>query len=542
MDPTDLLRTPDLLGIGRAAPPTTLRPVGGERITEDGAEVSLVPHDDHLEVAVAAPGGLAWVHLRWRHEADPDCRYLGDALERGYGDLAWRHLVPERVMPWYVLVERGGALGGFGVETGGAALAAWQIDARGVSLWLDCRAGGVPVRPGERRIVLARVRAAALDDLHPMLATARAFCRSLCPRPLLPATPVYGGNNWYYAYGDSSHDDCVADARRLAAWAEGLAVRPFSVIDDGWQIDHHPGHNAGPWHAGNADFPDPAATAATIREVGARPGIWYRPLLDAEDAPREWQLAAARPHGFSSGVVLDPTVPAVRERLHADMHRLVHDWGYELVKHDFTTYDLLGAWGNGRGGPTWIEDGWSFAADDRTTAEVVSDCYRLLREAAGDAVIIGCNTIGHLAAGLVEIQRTGDDTSGRNWERTRLMGVNTLAMRMPQHGGFFVHDADCVGLTDAIPWAFNRQWLDLLARSGTALFVSADPTAVGPEQESALRAAFARAAAGGGPAEPLDWLTTTCPERWRCDGEELHYDWTGDRGCPPPGQVGALAP
>jgi alpha-galactosidase len=58
------------------------------------------------------------------------------------------------------------------------------------------------------------------------------------------------------------------------------------------------------------------------------------------------------------------------------------------------------------------------------------------------------------------------------------MGVNTLAFRGAQHGAFYVADADCVGVTNAVPWVYNRQWPDLLAR-GTMLFVSLAPDALG---------------------------------------------------------------
>lgn len=61
--------------------------------------------------------------------------------------------------------------------------------------------------------------------------------------------------------------------------------------------------------------------------------------------------------------------------------------------------------------------------------------------------MIGCNTVGHLAAGLVQVQRTGDDTSGRQRERTRRMGVKTLAFLLAQHNRLFVLDADCVPCT-----------------------------------------------------------------------------------------------
>ena len=105
------------------------------------------------------------------------------------------------------------------------------------------------------------------------------------------------------------------------------------------------------------------------------------------------------------------------------------------------------------------------------------------------------------------------------------MGINKLAFRMAQHDNFFAVDADCVGLTEQIPWKFNRQWLDLLARSGTPLFVSADPQALGDTQKAALRAAFARASQTQKVAQPLDWLDTTCPAQWHCGDEILNYDW-----------------
>ena len=100
----------------------------------------------------------------------------------------------------------------------------------------------------------------------------------------------------------------------------------------------------------------------------------------------------------------------------------------------------------------------------------------------------------------------GDDTSGRQWERTRRMGVNTLAFRLPQNGTFYTVDADLVGITAAVPWELNQQWLDVLARSGMATIVSPGPPARGPEQRAALRDAFRMAATGGMTARPMDWM------------------------------------
>ena len=95
------------------------------------------------------------------------------------------------------------------------------------------------------------------------------------------------------------------------------------------------------------------------------------------------------------------------------------------------------------------------------------------------------------------------------------MGVNTLAFRGAQHGAFYVADADCVGVTTAVPWALNRQWLDLLARSGTMLFMSLAPDALGAQQRQDLRTAFAIAATPQPLGQPLDWQHNVYPERWR---------------------------
>ena len=305
------------------------------------------------------------------------------------------------------------------------------------------------------------------------------------------------------------------------------------VIDDGWQVEHGGGYNGGPWDRSNADYPDMAALAGGMKALDVRPGIWIRPLLTREETPESWKLRRPIPEReLHGGCVLDPSVPEVLEHVRGMFARL-EGWGYELIKQDFSTFDLLGRWGFQMGAQV-TDEGWSFADGSKTTAMVIQDLYAAMRAGVRDeTLLMGCNTMPHLSAGVFELSRTGDDTSGRFWERTRLMGVNTLAFRMLQHDVFQSCDADCVGLTREVPWAKNAQWLDLLARSGTPLFVSAAPEAVGPEQDAALREAFRRASLPHAPAEPLDWMETTCPARWRTDEGEIEYDWDDDFGAEP---------
>ncbi len=171
------------------------------------------------------------------------------------------------------------------------------------------------------------------------------------------------------------------------------------------------------------------------------------------------------------------------------------------------------------------QPGWSMHDTSKTNAEIVSDLYQAIREAAGETYIISCNTFSHLAAGLFEINRIGDDTSGNEWARTRKMGVNTLAFRGIQQGTFYAADPDCVGLTSKVPWEKNKQWMELVAASGTPLFISAKPEATGPEQKLKIKECFKMASQNLPLGEPLDWMETAFPEKWRLNGQTKTFDW-----------------
>lgn len=501
----------------------------GTRFTSAGAAVNLTITPAGLTVGVTCPTGpLTRVVMRWETTFPADTLYLGDHWERGYGDLQWRFLQPERVMPWYFAAHQAASGRSFmaGVQTQPGALCFWTVDAAGISLWLDFRNGGSPSLPGDREIPAATVVSLATVDETPM-AGLRRFCRLLCPAPRLSTYPICGNNNWYYAYGhDFDADAMRRDAAFLADLAGDHANRPFCVIDAGWS----PGTSCpgGPWTAGRPKlFPDMPGLAADMKKLGVRAGIWMRPTaLMTVDDPRRLRAGPCT----AQEKPLDLTLPENLKLIHDDIAR-IRSWGYDLIKHDFSTYDIFAKWGFEMGADL-TDAGWHFADQTLTNAEIILRLYRTLRAGAGDAVLLGCNTIGHLGAGLFEIQRTGDDTSGLVWERTRRMGINTLAYRLPQHGTFFASDPDCAAHTARTPWEFDRQYLDLVARSGTSLFVSVDPRTVEPEQKASFRAAMQTALSGGTPGgcEPLDWLYTTAPREWRFGEEKVTYRWEEHAG------------
>ena len=505
----------------------------GSRFDCGQVVVNLVSTAAGQEVRVSCPTGpLSRVVLRWETTFPGDTLFLGDHWERSYGDLQWRFLQPERIMPWYFAAHQPASGRTFmaGVKTQPAALCFWTVDAAGVSLWLDFRNGGGPSRPGDRELFAATIVTLAATKSEPPFAALTRFCRLLCLAPRLAAAPICGNNNWYYAYGRNFDASAMRrDAAFLAELAAEHKNRPYCVIDAGWT----PGSvcPGGPWTAGDARrFPDMPGLAADMKKLGVRPGIWMRPTALTK---------VDEPHRLRAGPInadekpLDLTLPENLVLIHDDVAR-VHSWGYDLIKHDFSTYDVFGKWGFEMGAEL-TEGHWNFQDETLTNAEIILRLYQTLRVAAADAVLLGCNTIGHLGAGLFEVQRTGDDTSGRVWERTRRMGVNTLAFRLPQNGTFFTGDADCAAHTEQTPWEFDRQYLDLVARSGTALFISVDPRTIQPEQKKAFYAAVQTALSGGAPGgcEPLDWLHTTAPCEWRCGDEKITFHWEEPSGANP---------
>jgi alpha-galactosidase len=213
-----------------------------------------------LSISVSAPmHPLSRLHLRWQMRVASGLRFLGDQWERGYGDLEWHTLIGERVMPWYFLVYDSMKTHGYGVQTAPKAMAFWRVDSDGVSLWLDVRNGGSPVVLSDRKLPLCNIVTREGRDGESSWQAAHAFCAMMCRSPRMPTAPVYGGNNWYYAYGENCTAKAIErDAELLVELTGSLSNRPFQVIDDGWQLSS-PGTGCcsdGPWRYANAGFPD----------------------------------------------------------------------------------------------------------------------------------------------------------------------------------------------------------------------------------------------------------------------------------------------
>ncbi|MBO5497382.1 MAG: alpha-galactosidase [Oscillospiraceae bacterium] len=253
-----------------------------------------------------------------------------------------------------------------------------------------------------------------------------------------------GYTSWYNRYLDISEDSIRED---LAGFAGESAKPDVFQIDDGYEAA------VGDWLTPNEKFPHGMkAAAAAIREAGMLPGIWLAPFTAEQNSALakehpDWLLRdenGSAPLGGSnwSGFCgLDIYHPGVRAYLKEVFDTVVRDWGYRLVKLDFLYCACL------------------IPRKDKTRAQVMYDGMRLLRQLAGDALILGCGVPLVPAFGLVDYCRIGCDMS-LSWDdelrmrpmhRERASTKNTIlntVFRRHLDGRAFRNDPDVFLLRD----------------------------------------------------------------------------------------------
>ena len=482
-----------------------------------------------IAIEIQAPKvSLSAVTLHWKTPSKMASNILNDHWERTYGDVSWHKPFESEILPWYFMEFNGKSTNGFGVKTGGDTFCFWQVGPGTLSMTLDTRSGGKGVLLGDRKLKTTEIVTTKSEAAESPFQTTRRFASIMCENPRLPKQPVYGINDWYFSYGNTSEKLILEHTEMMAPLADGLENRPFSVIDAGWFQGPPSTTNDCCWgdrmDSPNAKFGDMAALAEKIRKTGMRPGIWTRPLCGGYKDSKLLMLPLI-PGREENKPVLDPTIPENLDRVKNYFSRY-NEWSYEIVKFDFTTFDIFGKWGFDmlkEGALT--SPGWSMHDTSLTNAEIILNLYKTIWEASDKTYVIGCNTISHLSAGLFEVNRIGDDTSGHEWARTRKMGVNTLAFRGVQQGTFYAADGDCVGLTTKVPWEKNKQWMELVAKSGTPLFISAQPDATGAAQKAAIKQCFALASQNLPVGEPLDWMSNAFPRTWKLNGKVESFNW-----------------
>lgn len=103
---------------------------------------------------------------------------------------------PLTAMPWYFMIKNSRDMACYGVKVRAGAFCFWQVDPKGITLWLDVRNGGQGIILGDRKLHCATVVSSAynLDEISSFDA-AHNFCKTMCDDPLAPEKPAYGSNN-----------------------------------------------------------------------------------------------------------------------------------------------------------------------------------------------------------------------------------------------------------------------------------------------------------------------------------------------------------
>ena len=483
---------------------------------EDDVTLKLVQGKHGVEVYLhALTSSVSRINLEYSLNVEDDDLVFIDSIERGYGDMSWSTLNNQRSGYWYAFIDNPNnkLLNAYGVNVQCNSIVSFILQKDKLFVDINTLSGGVGVYL-QNRTLHACTLISNEYKYENVFDSCKEFLRKLmCDIKMKEVGHnVYGFNNWYYAYGESSYEQIIKDTKLLKEVTTGLKTTPYMVIDDGWSVNPC----GGPWVV-NEKFGDMEKLAKEMKDLGVIPGIWFRPLKDTSGKLKQFTHP-------NMDFLLDPTCPEVIEQIESDVTNFVN-WGYQLIKLDFVTVDIT--WKYGFQMEEGITDlGWRYKDNHYTNAEIILNMYRAIESAAnGKAILIGCNAIGHLCAGICELNRIGDDTSGQEWERTRKMGVNSLAFRLIQNDVFYKIDADCVGIMGLISWEKNKQWLDVLAKSGSPLFVSCDPKDATEEIKEDLRKAFIINEQQSNVCYPVDYSNNLLPNKWSIDGEIVEYDW-----------------
>lgn len=462
---------------------------------------------------IVYPSGspVKYLKLRFRGDFSSVTGVMGDKFERSgvLMPLEWRLILAENRMPWFFYVKSNDYTACYGVKTGADCFAYWFLDPQGITLFLNltCDSRGTDLKEPLLACEVVELFGEKGEDTY---FVASKFASIMCDKPVLPKTPVFGVNNWYWAYGNISKDIVLSEANYLKELVDGVKNKPCLVIDDGWQYNRPdmPCGVGGPWEA-NKLFTDMGELADKITEKGINAGLWFRPLLTTEKTGTGTVLKEEFTPGFG-GYILDPSHPEVIEKVYNDAKK-IRDWGYSIIKHDFTSIDATGNWNHAFSETPMVQPDRKFFDNTKTTATILKNLYKTIQQGVGDADVIGCNVYGHLSAGIHSMQRVGGDTSGKAFEITRSQGINSM-MRLPTNNKFYLIDPDCAAFTKKVDFETNLNFLEMCALTDCTTIASVTPGILSDEQIKRVNKVFKIADKGGSGYVIKNFDKTNCPD------------------------------
>ena len=295
------------------------------------------------------------------------------------------------------------------------------------------------------------------------------------------AKPLKGYSSWYNRYEDITAEAIRAD---LAGCRELLAPGDLFQIDDGWEPA------VGDWLEADAKkFPQGLKPLAEeIHQAGFLAGLWLAPFVCRKGSALmtehpDWLLQVdGKPWCCGSNwggfYALDIDNPAVLDYLRRVFDRVLHEWGFDLVKLDF----LYGA--------------APFGNERESRAGRMIRAMDFLREVCSGKLILGCGVPVMPAFGRVDYCRVSCDVSldwddkwyMRRFHRERVstrQAIDNTLYRRQLNGRAYLSDPDVFFLREdnlRLTGAQKAILAQVNALMGRVLLTSDDPSCYKDEQ------------------------------------------------------------
>jgi len=410
-----------------------------------------------------------------------------------------------------------------GFVTAAGQLSQVRLDSSARRLSALSYADGVVVQPGAR---LASERL-LVDVSGPPLESLARYGQALgCQMGARswPQVPT-GWCSWYYYWWNIDEEKILANLDFLSEHRRELPVE-YVLIDDGYQA------GIGDWTTVNEKFPRGLAwLAERIHEKGLKAGLWLAPLVVGaksalyRDHP-DWVIRS--PEGEPVIALnnwgqdcygLDCTHPDAQAWLRHTIETVGREWGFDYLKVDF----LFGG----------VVDGVRHDPQ-ATRAQAYRRGLEILRQAAGDRLVMACIAPVGATIGLFEACRIGPDVAPAwrmPWPGAPLCApgtenaLRTVLGRYWMHGNLWLNDPDCLMVRDsetALTLDENRFLAAVIALSGGMVFLSDDLSKLPPER---LRIASLLLPPYGRSAVPLDLMERFPPSVLRLEVKRPFERW-----------------
>lgn len=420
---------------------------------------------------------VRFIILHWKGNFSDDIKVLGDVWTGFPTYLQWDNDFLGKIFSWYLMASFGGTYQGYGVMTQARAMCFWEIRRTEIVLYLDVRCGSIGVKLGTRKLHAATI----VSDKYENISSHKAlslFCRKMCGYAIIPDVPIYGFTGYTKNRMKKTRDELCRDAAYLAKLTEGAQNRPYYWINKN-------------------DVPDWKVLASDICGMRLNAGIRFRPLLESlKEVPGEATLR--------NGSALDPSHPKILKKVGTNVKAMCEE-GFSLIIFDGSVLDIFGKTEE-EGYPFSVSGNWHFYDEAKTSAEIMMNFYHTIREAAGPygAIIMGCNTIGHLGTGFMHIQTSETIEEMLHSEDANLT-VNSVAFRFPQHRNFFFVQEGILEINPLL-WKKIRPAAQMIACSGTPLFLAvSNPEEITPDEETDMVEILIEASRPHTAIEAVDW-------------------------------------